>query len=142
MKKTPILFLALSLVVCQAILHAATTGSISGTVKDVSGGVIPGVALVVTNPATGVPNQTTTDSRGFYSFPSLQVGSYNLRADAQGFRQQDRKNLTIDADSALQIDLVLTVAEKTEELTVSESTSEVQLETVSTQMGDVVSSDK
>src|SRR5665213_746507 len=143
MNKTRIsLILALGLLASQAILPAAVTGSISGTIKDPSGAIIPGIALSVTNPATGVQNKTVTDSKGFYSFPSLPVGHYDLKAEARGFNAQDRKGLTIDADSALQEDLTLTMAERTEELTVADSANEVQLETVSTQMGDVVTGTK
>jgi hypothetical protein len=134
--------LTVSLLVCQAVLTAATTGSISGTVKDPSGAVVPGVMLTVTNPATGIQSKTVTDGKGFYDFPSLPVGSYNLDAEADGFRPQDRKGLVIDADSALQIDLALTMAEKEQEVNVAESADEVQLETVSTQMGDVVTGGK
>ena len=47
-----LLILAFSL--CPVILCAATTGSISGTIKDPSGGVVPNVALTATNPATGI----------------------------------------------------------------------------------------
>jgi hypothetical protein len=132
----------LSTLVTAALLHSAVTGSISGTIKDASGGVIPGISLSVTNPATGIGSKAVTDGKGFYSFPSLPVGRYDLKAEATGFRTQDRKGLTIDADSALQIDLTLTVAEKSEELTISSDVSEVQVETVSTQMGDVVSGTK
>ncbi len=124
------------------IAAAATTGTISGTITDPSGAVIPGVTLAVTNPATGVQNKATTDSKGFYDFPSLSVGMYNLSASADGFKPQDKKGLTIDADSALQIDLTLIVAEKAQELTVTESAEEVEVDTVSTQMGDVVTGTK
>ena len=62
--------------------------------------------------------------------------------DAQGFHEQDRKGLTIDANSVLQVDLTLTMAEKVQELTVAESSGEVLLETVTTQMGDVVTGSK
>ena len=134
--------LTLGLFACQTMLLAGTTGSISGTIKDASGGVIIGVSLSVTNPATGIQNKTVTDTKGFYSFPSPPVGRYDLKAEIQGFRAQDRKGLTIDADSALQIDLIMAVAEKVEEVTVTESAGEVELETVSTQMGDVVTGAK
>ena len=134
------ILLATLLFACSIV--AATTGSISGTIIDPSGGVIPGVALVITNPATGVQNKTMTDSKGFYSFPSLPVGRYDMKMEAPGFHPQDRKGLTIDADSALQVDLTMTMAEKVQELTVAESAGEVQLETVSTQLGEVVTSSK
>jgi Carboxypeptidase regulatory-like domain len=135
-------FLIVLLLACPVFVPAATTGSISGTVKDPSGGVIPGVSLSVTNPATGVENKAVTDTKGFYSFPSLPVGRYDVKLMAPGFHEQERKGLTIDADSALQVDFTMTMAEKVEELTVAESAGEVQLETVSTQMGGVVTGNK
>ena len=127
---------------CPPVLLAGTTGSISGTVTDASAGVIRGVALTVISPATGIRNRTVTDVRGFYSFPSLPVGRYNLKAETGGFHPQDRTGLTIDADSALRIDFVLAVAGREEEITISEASSEVQVDAVSTQMGDVVTGAK
>ncbi len=135
-------FLIFGLAAFPAVLGAGTTGSISGTIKDASGGVILGAKLIAVNPANGIQNKAVTDNKGFYSFPSLPVGRYDLKVEAQGFRAPDRKGITIDADSALQVDITMTVAEKTEEVNVSESAGEVQVETVSTQMGDVVTGTK
>jgi len=52
---------------------AGTAGSISGTVKDPSGAVIPGATVVITKTATNVQTKTVTDDRGFYAFSGLQV---------------------------------------------------------------------
>jgi hypothetical protein len=142
MRLYPTVSLATLLIVCAALLPAATTGSISGTVRDPSGAIIPNVALSATNPATGIQAMAMTDGKGFYSFGSLPVGHYDLKVEAPGFHGAERKGLSIDADSALQIDLTMTMAEKVEEVTVAESGTEVQLDTVSTQMGDVVDSNK
>src|SRR5579862_9649540 len=136
------LVLTLGLVASQAILLAATTGSISGTIKDISGGVIPGVALTATNPATGIENRTTSDNKGFYSFPSLPVGRYDMRFKASAFREEERKGLLINADSALRIDVTMTMADERQELTIFDSATEVRPEMVSTQMGDVVTGSK
>ena len=125
-----------------AVLEAATTGSISGTIKDPSGGVIPGVVLTATNPSTGIQAKTMSDDKGFYSFPSLAVGRYDVKADSAGFQELTRRGLVIDANSALQVDLTLAMADKVDQVTVSESASEIQLDTVSTQMGDVVTGNK
>src|SRR6266853_3868316 len=124
------------LVVCHALLSAATTGSISGTLKDPSGAVIPGAMITVTNTAQGIQNKTMTDQKGVYNFPSLPVGRYSLQAEAQGFKTAKRNDLAVDLDSALQIDLAMEMIEKIEEVTVLESG--VQGETASTQMGEVV----
>jgi hypothetical protein len=138
--RTALLTLVLGLLAGST--HAATTGNISGTITDVSGGVIPRANLVATNLATGVANKATTDSKGFYVLTTLPVGTYNLTVNAPGFKSQSRSGLVIDLDSALRIDLALEVADKTTELTVSDSALAVQVESVSTQMGDVVSSSR
>ena len=118
------------------LVWAATTGSISGTVKDPSGAVIPGVTVVATNTATNVQAKTVTDDKGFYAFPSLPVGRYNVKVEEEGFGSQARNNLVIDADSALQVDFTMQMAEKLEEVTVLENGT--QVETSSSQMGQVV----
>jgi hypothetical protein len=127
---------------CGTPSWGGVTGSISGTIVDPSGAVVPGVALTVTNPATGIQNKIVSDGSGFYNFPSLPVGRYDLKTIASGFRDQSRNALTIDADSALQIDLTMIVAEKQDEVSVSGNSDEVQPETVSSQMGDVVTGTK
>jgi hypothetical protein len=118
-------------------LWAATTGSISGTLTDPTGSVIPGATVIATNSAQGVQNKTMTDAKGVYTFPSLPVGTYDIKVELQGFKPRERKGLVIDIDSALQIDLTLEMAEKVEEVTVLENAARV--ETESTQMGEVVS---
>jgi hypothetical protein len=125
------------LVLC-GLLGAATTGSISGSAIDPSGAVVPGAMLTVTNTATGVQSKTTSNEKGFYSFPSLPVGRYDLAIELEGFSPQKRTGLIIDADGALQIDMTLTMIERTEEVTVL--ANEVNVETTSTQVGQVVTS--
>ena len=127
------------LVLCLAALSwGATTGSISGTLKDPSGAVIPNAMVTATNTAQGIQSKTVTDEKGFYIFPSLPVGRYNVQAEAPGFKTVKRSDLVVDIDSALQIDLAMEMIEKIEEVTVIENG--VQVETASTQMGQVVSS--
>jgi hypothetical protein len=121
---------------CYAALLAATTGSISGVLKDPTGAVIPGAMITATNTAQGIQTKTTTDDKGGYSFLSLPVGRYDLQAQVEGFRTAKRTGLVIDADSALHIDLTVEMIERIEEVTVIENS--VQVESVSTQMGQVV----
>jgi hypothetical protein len=133
---TAILPLLAVLLALHAVLWGATTGSISGTVKDPSGAVIPGATLIVTNTAMGIQHKVTTDDKGDYTFPSLPVGRYDLHVAAEGFAPQKRSGLVINADSALRIDPTVQMIEEREEITVRES--EIQVETASTQMGEVV----
>ena len=122
-----------------AAAQAATTGSLSGTLRDSSGGVIPNAKLTVTNSAQGIQNRTEAGKDGVFTFPSLPVGRYDLQAEAQGFRSQTRTGLAVDIDSAVQADMVLEVASREEALTVSDSTIVVQVDTTTTQVGEVVS---
>jgi len=89
--------------------YGAVTVSISGTLRDPTGAVVPGVTLTITNTAQGTRTQTSADAKGFYCFPSLAVGRYDLQVEAAGFRQP---GLAIDAESALTVDLKLEMAEK------------------------------
>src|SRR6202012_6017053 len=76
---------------------AAITGSISGVVTDPSGAVVPGVTVVATSVATNVQTKAVTDSKGFYSLPTLNVDTYNLAANQAGFRDYEQTGIKIDA---------------------------------------------
>jgi hypothetical protein len=129
------LFVCLLAVVCTP-LSAQTTGSISGTVKDPSGAVLPGATVTATNTATNVQMKTMTDDRGYFVFPSLPVGRYSIKVEQTDFGTQVRNNLQVDSSSALVVDLTMEMAEKVEQVTVLENAT--QVETASSQMGEVV----
>jgi Carboxypeptidase regulatory-like domain len=128
---------SLCIFLLSAILSAGTTGSISGTIKDPSGAVIPGAIVTVTNTAMGIARKTTADSKGDYAFGTLAVGRYDLEVSADGFRSYKRGGLIVDVDSALRVDPMMEMIEKSEVVTVVERSIEV--DTASTQMGELVS---
>ena len=133
------IFAAASLILlpCLALVTwAGVGGSISGSVKDSSGAAIPGAAVTATNTGTGVQQATTTDDRGSYSFLSLPVGHYDVEVTHAGFKPYRRADVVIDVNSALLVDAALEIGEKTETVTVNESA--VHVETVNSQMGEVV----
>ncbi len=68
---------------------AQFSGSIQGTVVDPSGAVVGNAKLTLTNKATQVTSETTTDSNGTYRFPSLAPGSYTITATAAGFNKTE-----------------------------------------------------
>ena len=134
--------LALALISCMAVVSSAFVGgSISGTIKDNSGGVIPGAMVTVTNTALGTEFKAVSDSRGTYSFPNLAVGKYDISVEAAGFKPQKKSGLVVDVDSALDVATKLEVREVTSEVSVSAAVEDLQVEveTISTQLGDVVS---
>jgi hypothetical protein len=118
--------------------RAAVGGSISGTVKDATGGVIAKATVTVTNAETGVQQTAVSNDAGTYSFPTLPVGHYNLDVTDAGFRPYRRTSIAVDVNSALIVDAVLEVGANQEVVTVQESA--VQVDTASTQLGDVITS--
>jgi hypothetical protein len=111
-------------------------GDISGTVKDPSRSVVPAASVSVRNAATGILQTTQTNADGFYGFPSLPVGQYELDVTRAGFKPYKRIGITIDVNTKLQADVSLEMGEESEQVTVR--ANKVQVETESTQMGDVV----
>ena len=114
----------------------AVTGSVSGTVQDATGAVIPGATVTITNTAQGVQTKATTDAKGSYTFPSLPVGTYDMNAVAAGFRTLKRTGVVVDADSVLTDNFQLQPAEQVQSINVQSEVA--QVETASTQVGEVV----
>src|SRR5437763_2134355 len=69
-----------------ATLWAQATAQISGTVKDQSGAVLPGVEITATQTETGVARSTVSNETGSYVLPSLPLGPYKVEATLPGFR--------------------------------------------------------
>src|ERR1700691_4126477 len=115
---------------------AAVGGSISGTVTDQTGAVVPGTPVVARNLDTAVEETTTTNDQGFYAFPYVPVGRYEVEIVRQGFQPYKRTGLVIDVNTQLREDISIMVSEQTNEVVVSGNA--VQVETQSTQLGDVI----
>ena len=101
-------------------------GTISGTVKDASGGVVPGVTITATNLATQSPSVAVSDATGFYTFPNLRPGQYTLSAELEGFKKAVRESLQLDAAGALTIDFTLEAGAISELVTVTAETPALQ----------------
>ncbi len=115
---------------------AGVGGSVSGTVKDSSGAVIVKARVTITNVSTGIRQALSTDARGFYSFPSLPIGHYDLEIVSANFGSYRRTNIVIDANSEVAVDAILKPGARSDVVTVTEN--QVHVETTSTQMGEVV----
>src|ERR1700676_1620879 len=93
-------------------------GRISGTAKDPTGSVVPSVSVTAASAETGIKSTTLTDAQGFYAFPSLPVGHYDVQASASGFKDFAVTGLTLDVNSALQVDIPLTLGSQAEHISV------------------------
>ena len=105
-----------------------TTGSIVGTVRDITGGSVPGVAVKATNINTGLVRSATTDSVGNYVLTGLPIGEYELEAQRSGFKTSDHKGLVLHVNDRLEIEVVLEVGQIVQEVRVSGAAPVVQTE--------------
>jgi hypothetical protein len=119
-----------------ATLWAGVGGSITGTVKDASGAVVPQAEVAAIRVDSGLRQSAKCDEKGFYSFPVLAVGRYDIEIVHAGFKSYRRTDVMVDTNSSLVIDAVLQVGERREAVTVDSSA--VHLETYSSQMGEVI----
>ena len=101
-------------------------GTISGTIKDAQGGVVPGVTVTATATQTQQARSTVTDGSGFYTFPNLLPGKYDIVVELQGFKKVNRTGVQVDAASALNLDFALETGALTEEVTVTAEASVLQ----------------
>jgi hypothetical protein len=101
---------ALAAAVLGSTVHAQETrGTIGGTVKDPSGGVLPGMTVLITNEETSVSNQAVTTDRGTFEFPYLLPGTYVITVQADGFRKFTRRGIALSVNSRLDLPIVLEV---------------------------------
>jgi hypothetical protein len=89
-------------------------GTISGTVTDPNGAVIPGATVAVKNVETNITNSVTTNDSGSYSVPFLLPGKYNVTVTNEGFKTSVRENVAVAVDDKLTLDFQLTIGQAVE----------------------------
>jgi hypothetical protein len=119
---------------------AQATAQISGTVRDQTGAVLPGVEVTATNTDTGIARNTITNENGFYILPNLVVGPYQLDASLPGFRTFRQTGIVLQVNSNPAINPVLEVGQVTEQVEVQANVS--QVETRSTAVGQVIENER
>ncbi len=108
--KTLGLFLAL-LSICLPAFAQQTLGTITGTVKDASGAVIPEVTVKAHNIATNLQVSETTHSNGSYSVSNLPIGMYELTFAKQGFQSEVHTQILVNSDRTTTVDSILQVGQ-------------------------------
>jgi len=138
--RRPILWLAVTFcLLASNPLLASTGGSISGMVLDPSGAVIPQATLDLVNTGQQITYHASSNRQGLYSFPDLPVGRYQLTVSAPGFASQTKTGLQLNADSALRVDVTVAIGARSDVVAVT-SEPAMQVETIATHLGEVVSS--
>ena len=117
--------LAIALLVCLSLASgawaqsAAINGQVEGTVTDPSGAAVAGAEVTLRNAETGLVRTQKTDAAGFYRFPLLPLGNYELTVSASGFAQARRTGIVLNAGSNAVIDVALALAATATEVVVT-----------------------
>ena len=77
----------------------AQSASVTGIATDTSNAIIPGVSITAENTKTGVTTTTLTNESGVYTFPTLQTGTYRLKAELPGFQTKNYSNVVLEVGS-------------------------------------------
>src|SRR3954470_15567515 len=108
---------------CVLLAHTAYAqfdrSQLSGRVKDAQGGLVPGATVVVTNQQTQLNWTAVSDQTGFYTFPNLPPGKYNVATELQGFKKALQKDVPLDAAASVTLDFTLETGSLTESVTVT-----------------------
>ena len=117
-----VLAMVFALLLGSAPIFAQNSGTITGTVLDSSGSIVPGANVTLINEATNEKRTGVSNSDGVFVFPALLTGSYTVQINAKGFKSLSQTGITMDAGQQRRLtDLNLAVGGASETVTVQES---------------------
>jgi hypothetical protein len=112
-------------------LAQVDTGSISGTIKDTSGGIVASAKVTLTNEGTGVSVTTTSSSSGEYSFSPVKIGRYSVLVEFSGFQKEQQNNVTVDVQQKVVVDITLHAGQAQEVIVVNAAPPALQTQDAS-----------
>jgi len=127
------LTISVFLLACTAF-GQSNRGTVTGTISDTAGAVVPGVPVVLTNTETGAKSETVSTGTGNYSLLQLPVGTYTLTAEQPGFSKYEQTNIKVDVAVTTRVDIVLKVGAATESVTVTAESSQLKTESAEQSM--------
>src|SRR2546421_10097283 len=100
--------------VAWTIVWGQSTAQVSGTVRDQSGAVLPGVEVTATQTATSIARSVVTNETGSYVLPNLPIGPYRLEASLPGFRSFAQTGIVLQVNGNPEINVVMAVGQVAE----------------------------
>ena len=110
----------------------AVNGTIVGTVTDSTGAVIPAASVSITDVGTNTSRSIATDANGYYAFPNLPPGRYNVRVEKTGFATVQRSDVPLLVNSTIRVDLALQPGQVSETINVASTMPLLQTDTAKT----------
>src|SRR2546422_3683442 len=133
------ILLFISLIACAGV-WAQATAQISGTGRDQSGAVLPGVEVKVTQTETGIARTAVTNETGSYVLPNLVLGPYRLEAALPGFRTYVQSGIVLQVNASPVINIVLEVGQVAEQVEVQANAALV--DTRNSTVGSVIENER
>ena len=115
-------------------------GTLTGTVADPSGAMVPGAQITVTNTETDLRYQTVSTGTGNYTVPSLPSGTYKLSVEAAGFGRYEQTNIRVQVAVSTRVDVAMQVGQAAESVQVTAEAS--MLKTESAEQSTTITGDK
>ena len=123
-----LMLLALVIVFASSAAAQRSDGTISGTVKDPSGAVVPGATVTVTSNQTGAVRATITSDVGNYTAPNLLVGTYTVKIEVAGFAPYTRNNVQVQAAQVVEVSAELVIQANAQTIQVQAGADLVQVQ--------------
>ncbi|HYE15478.1 MAG TPA: TonB-dependent receptor [Pyrinomonadaceae bacterium] len=145
--RLPLVRRALAVACCVLLATALTLaqtaqGTIQGVVRDQNGAVVVGATVEATNNATGDKRTATTNDEGFYTFPTLNVGTYTLSITGPGFANATVRDVNVTVSFVQTQDVTLAPAGAQEVVTVASAGAETALNTTDQQLSTLITNEK
>jgi len=116
------------------VFGQSNRGTLTGTISDSAGAVVPGVPVVLSDLATGAKFETVSTGTGNYSLVQLPVGTYTLTVEKAGFSKYEQTNVQVELAVTTRVDVVLKVGSATESVTITAESSQLKTESAEQSM--------
>src|SRR6478672_10032978 len=131
----------LTCLICVYSVYAqGDRGTLTGTIADSTGRVVPNAEVTVKNEGTGIAASTVTGESGSYTMPLLNIGKYTIIARVAGFKTYVRESVPVQVGQTTRVDILLELGRVDESVTVSATAP--MLTTDTSEVGIVVNQDK
>lgn len=111
---------------CPQVLGQATEGTILGMVRDEHGAALPKAIIKVSNVGTNLSRTVVTDESGNYRVPNLQIGTYQVEGELEGFKRQVVQSVQLSISETVRVDLTLQVGDVKLQITISDSSERIR----------------
>ncbi|MGH9853578.1 MAG: TonB-dependent receptor, partial [Blastocatellia bacterium] len=125
---------ALCFLFCLTVAAQTVNSTVTGVVKDTAGAVIPGAKVTLTDAATRLPVNTTTNNEGFYLFNEVRSGYYTITVEATGFKKSEVRDVKVDVGAPATVNIALEAGQIAEVITTTASDAQALVNTESAEL--------